>query len=199
MRILLFVLTFVMATGTIAAQPLRGTLLKSGQDLFLQSNDACGKYRIDSKNDDVTNILIKLAPGDSVNATGDFDTDKCVAAIESIDYVGLKRFLGNWISKEGLITVHDFSTLSLYPAVPSPINNDPAAKSSNFSVFKPQEYKYSVTPSDGKEWVLFLSDTQSTTFATIQFAKEAAVVKIYDSENGNVNKVLILSRAGTLK
>lgn len=204
MRVLLFVLTLVATTWAAASQPVSGTLIKSGFDMYIQSDDACGKYRIDPKSEDTLNTMLKLAPGDSVTATGVFDKQNCIAAIESIDYVGLKRLLGNWMSKDGLIYVHDFNTMSFYPLGNTAIADQTTqpgktSRAPGFQIVKPVLYKYSLTPSDGKEWVLFLSDAESTTFATIQFNKDIAVMKIYDSENGNVTKVMVLTRRGVLK
>lgn len=197
MRVLLFVLTSVFSTWAVAVQPVAGFIERKGQDIYLQANDACPSYRIETKSSDAQTALEKLSPGDHITATGIYDKDTCQASIESVDYVGLKRMLGTWISRQGVISVHDFNTLSFYPG-----SNTELKASRNYDDFepvKPVDYKYSVTPSDGKEWVLFLSDSESTTFATIQFSKEIAIMKIYDTDNGNVTKTLILTRRGTLK
>lgn len=198
MRVILFVLTFVSSTWAVAVQPVVGTIERKGQDILLKSNDACSFYRIDSKSSDAQETLEKLATGDSLTASGLFDKETCVAVIESVDYVGLKRMLGNWISKEGLISVHDFNTLSFYPETKSDLKLL-QKKSSDFSITKPMQYKYSVTPSEGKVWVMFLSDAESTTFSTIQFNKDLAIMKLFDSDNGKVTKTLILTRRGTVK
>ncbi|HEX7676105.1 MAG TPA: hypothetical protein VF412_18155 [Bdellovibrio sp.] len=191
MRVLLFVLTFVSTTWAGAVQPVAGVIIRTGQDILLQSDDtACASYRIETKSADAQSALQKLAPGDTITATGLIDKSVCTASIESIDYVGLKRMLGNWFSKDGLITVRDFTNLQFFPTGNTEI-------SKNYDIVKPIEYKYSLTPSDGKEWVLFLSDNQSTTFATIQFSKDIAIMKIFDSDSGEVKKTMILNRRGT--
>ncbi len=63
----------------------------------------------------------------------------------------------------------------------------------------PINYRYSVTPSNGKEWVLFLSNDTGTTFATIAFVKDTATMKIFDSETGNLKKTLRLAKWGNLR
>ncbi len=198
MRVLFFVLTLVSSAMAVAAQPVSGIIIRKGQDILLQSNDSCSYYRIETKNPDAQASLDKLSPGDSLTASGLFDKTACIAVVDSVDYVGLKRLLGLWISKEGLISVHDFNTLSFYPESKTDLKRV-FEKPDDFSVGKSVQYKYSVTPSDGKEWVVFLSDDESTTFATIQFSKDLAIMKLYDSDNGNVTKTLILSRRGNLK
>ncbi|MDG0818237.1 hypothetical protein [Bdellovibrio svalbardensis] len=197
MRLLLFVLTFVSSTLAVAVQPVSGTIERKGQDILLQSNDACSYYRIETKNSDAQAALEKLSPGDSLTASGLIDKVACVAVVESVDYVGLKRMLGTWLSKEGLIAVHDFNTLFFYPQTKTDFKRV-FEKPADFTIGKSIRYKYSVTPSEGKEWVMFLSDAKSTTFATIQFSKEVAIMKLYDSDSGAVTKTLILTRNRSL-
>lgn len=198
MRVIIFVLTLVATTWAVAVPPVSGTILKTSSGIYLQSNDSCSKYRIETKSDDALSTLTKLSNGDAVTATGLFDTDNCVTVIETVDYVGLRRLLGSWMSRQGLITVHDFSSMSFYPTTGMKIK-DHSESDSAYTVIKPVQYKYSVTPSNGNEWVVFLSDAESTTFTTIQFSRENAVLKVYDSDTGNVTNVLLLSRRGNLK
>ena len=192
MRSLLFVLTFAFTAMASASSALNGTVVRKGQQVYLQGSGTCDLLLATTRNQDATAALQKLSDGDHVTATGTVDEASCTAAIENIDYVGLRRLLGKWYSKEGLIEVHDFTRMSFYPVRDSII-------SANFAAITPVQYKYSVTPSEGKEWVLFLSDRMTTTFATIQFSKELAIMKLFDSDNGKITKVLILNKRGTLK
>lgn len=192
MRILLFVLTLASSALAFAvpsvSSSVAGTVQRKGPSIFLQSSDSCGLYLLKTTSPDAQAALNKLAPGDTLTGTGTFDTKACVANIDSVDYVGLKKMLGDWISSEGSLSVHDFNSLSFYPGTQSDLDyaNSPSI-----------EYKYSVTPSNGKEWVLFLSDCKSTTFATIQFSNNLAIMKIFDSDSGNVTKTFFLSRRDT--
>ncbi|WII70881.1 hypothetical protein QJS83_10455 [Bdellovibrio sp. 22V] len=194
MRFLLFVLSLVSTCMASAATPVSGTVVKDPSGVYLLADNGCYRYLVDTKSEDAAESLRKLASGDTITASGLLDKDTCTAVIESIDYVGLKKMLGYWYSQEGVITVRDFKSLNFYP-----INMKDFQNGSAISVVEPVRYTYSITPSGGKEWVLFLSDSTSTTFATIQFNKSNATMKIYDSETGNINKILRLSKWGNLK
>lgn len=198
MRFLLFVLSFVFslvfASTAISAPPISGTIERDTTGIYLRVNDKCPRYLISSKSEDASQSIRKLSNGDTITATGLLDLETCTAVVETIDYVGLKKMLGYWYSEQGIMTVRDYTSLSFYP-----INIRGLQQSSDFRTADPINYRYSVTPSEGREWVVFLSDDTSTTFATIQFKNDNATMKIYDSENGNVKKTLRLSKWGNLK
>ncbi|WP_347358833.1 hypothetical protein [Bdellovibrio sp.] len=194
MRILLFVLILISGSAAFSARPLLGTIERDITGSYLRADSACVRFLIESKSPEAESSIRRLSTGDSVTASGVLDTDNCVAYIESVDYVGLKKMLGYWHSTDGLLTVRDFNSLSFYP-----ISIKDFQKGQDYTIVDPITYRYSVTPSTGKDWVLFLSDATSTTFATIRFNKSRATMKIYDSETGNVTRTLHLSKWGDLK
>ncbi|WP_155722564.1 hypothetical protein ACLWBD_08180 [Bdellovibrio sp. HCB117] len=196
MRFLLFVLSLAATPMALAVQPIEGTVYRDSKGVYLSaySDDNCKLYTIETKSEDAALSVRKLSNGDTVTASGLIDSKSCMAIIESVDYVGLKKLLGYWYSQEGIITVRDYNSLSFYP-----INMNDFQNGKDFTQIDPITYRYSVTPSDGKEWVLFLSDSTSTVFATILFNKNNATMRIYDSENGEIIKVLRLSKWGNLK
>ncbi|UOF02155.1 hypothetical protein [Bdellovibrio reynosensis] len=195
MRLLLFVLSLTVSVGAFASQPLVGNVERNTNGVVLITNSAtCYRYTINAQTEDAAISIRKLSTGDAVTASGVLNDDSCTAHIDSIDYVGLRKMLGYWYSDEGIITVKDFNSLSYYP-----IKLKEFQLGISFRTADPINYRYSVTPSVGKEWVVFLSDTKSTTFATIQFNKGTAVMKIYDPDNGEVTKTLRLAKWGDLK
>lgn len=189
MRILLFVLTIVSSTAAFAGLPVSGTISRAGQSLFLISSDPCNRYELTTRNEPAMDSLLKLSDGDTITATGTKDPGTCQISVETIDYVGLKRLLGVWYSKEAVVTIRDFNEMSFYPPT---VSDMPTGLDSNATAVN---YKYSLVPSEGKEWVLFLSDTRTTTFATLQFSKGPVIMKIY-SESGAVTKTMVLFRKG---
>lgn len=197
MRILLFVLSILTSLPIFANQPIYGVVTRDTTKLsiVLDNNSDCTNFVISSKSEEASSAIKKLSHGDSLTATGQLNPSDCTALIESIEYVGLKKMLGKWYSADGIIDVRNYNLLSYYPI---PINI-PNTDYVTFNVIKPIEYRYSLTPTDSTEWVLFLSDRTSTTFATIQFGKGNAVMKFYDSETGDITKTLFLSRWRHLK
>lgn len=194
MRLLLFVLSLTASSVAFSALPLMGTVERDSTGTYLVTGQTCKRYVVDTKSEDAFKSVRKLSTGDSVTASGALDNETCTAVIESVDYVGLRKMLGHWYSAEGIMSVRDFNSLSFYPISLKDFQNG-----SSYRAVDPINYRYSVTPTEGKEWVLFLSDSKSTTFATIQFNKGAATMKIYDSETGRLTKVLHLSKWSNIR
>ncbi|WP_413557199.1 hypothetical protein [Bdellovibrio sp. HCB209] len=194
MRFLIFVLTLVSSAAALAVQPIGGTISIEGRKMFLKTDDPCHRYLVASNNEAALNALVKLAAGDVVNATGMKNPGECTVAIDSVDYVGLRRMLGSWYSRDAVITVSDFNSMKFYPAQEVSSSKDKTyAQISKNAV----EYNYSLIPGSGKEWVMFLSDSKSTAFGTIQFNRGSAVMKVFNSETGELNKTYILYRMTT--
>jgi hypothetical protein len=192
MRILFFVLTVFSSMTSLAASQFSGVLVKDHNSYFLTSVTGCKRFAVSSTDNDVNQNLKKMDAGDLITATGTLDTDKCTADVNSIDYVGLKKMLGVWYSDEGLFTVTDYSNLSYYPL--SSKDLPPSNNTTDFQKLQPINYQYSMTPSDGAEWVIFLTDKTQTSLATIKVSAFAATMKIFDSQNGNVLKTLYLQK-----
>jgi hypothetical protein len=150
-------------------------------------------YPIESGAPDVEESLKKLSTGDLISGSGVF-TDSGKISLEYIDYVGLRRMLGKWISSDGLLQVKNFSEMKFYPHTNSDTETTVPMTLANV----PKTFQYSVTPSGGKAWVLFLSDAnaKTTTFATIQINGANATLKTFDSETGGVTKTLRLVKWG---
>lgn len=194
MRSLIFVLSLFASTVALSAQPVMGTVVREFPGFRLIGDQSCRRYIIETKTPEAANNLAKLSSGDNITATGFLDKGKCTAVIESIDYVGLKKLLGHWYSSEGIMSVRDFNSIRFYPIKLNDFKNN-----DNYKSAAPIDYRYSVTPTEGKEWILFLSDKRGTSFSTIQFNKETVTVKIYDSETGQITKTLRLAKWGNLK
>lgn len=192
MKSLLFVLSLVASSVAYSAQPVSGTVDRTSAGLFLRVPEKahhCDRLLIHAKTDEAVQSLKKLDTGDTITAAGFFAYESCSVFIDSVDYVGLKRLLGHWHSSDGIISVQDFDSLSFYP-----INLKDLTKGGVYEKIEPIRYRYSLTPSEGTEWVLFLSDSTSTTFATLQFSKSSAIMKIYDSDTGAIKKTLRMSK-----
>lgn len=193
MRLLVILLSTISCSMAVATTNLTGSVDRDAYRVYLNLNSKCSKYLIETTTVDASQNLKKLNTGDTLTGTGILDHENCIAAVSNIDYVGLKKMLGYWYSNDGIINVKDFECMSYYQINLKGYQNAP-----EYTVANPINYRYSVTPSDGREWVLFLSDATSTSFATIQFSKATATMKIYDSESGKINKVLKLKKWNNL-
>ncbi|MEN0057340.1 MAG: hypothetical protein AAGB31_00790 [Bdellovibrio sp.] len=195
MRYFAFVLIVITSSFASAFQSLSGTVTRTSSDLYIViSNAHCSRYLLVGANEDADNSIRKLSAGDILTASGTLHESTCKASLTSVDYVGLKKLLGYWYSNEGIFTVRDFNYMSFYPMNIKNAQSDP-----EYYTGDPISYRYSITPSEGKEWVMFLSDKESTTFATLQMYRGYATMRIYDSDTGQMKKTLRLSKWGELK
>lgn len=198
MKILLIFSLIFACTTALSAEQVTGKVIREGADIYVEgdSESVCKRYLLESGNKDTEKTLFKLTSGDLVNGSGAISNTDCRILLKNVDYVGLRRLLGYWYSDEGIVSVKNFSSLSFYSA------RGKASSSSSQNIFKtgtPTNYRYSLMPTDTSEWVIFLSDSNTTTFATIQFIRESILLKVFHSETGDVIKVLHLSKWGNPK
>lgn len=191
---LLYIALVLITSSVASATQITGTLEKEANGrIFLRAEaQQCPRYSIKANSNDAEGDLTKLQTGDAITASGVLNAFSCSAVIESIDFVGLKKMLGYWHSAEGLYSIPSFNSLVFYPSKPQACLDCGLQNSNSI------EFRYSLTPSEGKDWVLFLSDASSTSFATIRFTRLKAVIRFYDSETGKATRTLTLSKWGNL-
>jgi hypothetical protein len=191
MRLLIFVLTLCCSAWAIASTAVSGTIQRNGDVFLLRLENLGSVYQIDSSSPEVIESLTKLSTGDTLSGTGTIPYKSNKIILETIDYVGLRRMLGKWISNDGLLQVKNFSEMKFYPhTVPGASTNQTRIGLSEV----PTTYQYSVTPAEGKAWVMFLSDSNKTVFATIQIHGANATLKTFDPETGAMTRTLRLTK-----
>lgn len=191
MRFLFFVLMLIISARAYSADSISGTLERDSLGYFLKhtGSKVCQRFQIVLNNVDTVRNLRKLSRGDLLSGLGQFNEPGCLVNIDSIDYVGLRRLLGHWITEEGIVSIPNHNTMTFYPASGLQSGGLLSAQAIN--------YRYSMTPSTGREWVLFLSDKTHTFFATLQLTRTSGILKIYDSESGKIVKQLRLEKWGS--
>jgi hypothetical protein len=188
MKYLVFLLFTFTVPLVLGAQSFTGYMTKKGANYYLFPQSSENAYLVIAKNEDVTDSLKRLSTGDLVIGNGSLDTVNKRINLNTVDYVGLRRLLGPWVSVDGLLVFKDFSTMKFSPRRTTTNNSN-----ANFS-FAQKEFRYTLSPSDGDEWVLFLSDDKSTTFATVEFNKKTILMKLFESESGKLLRTLKLER-----
>jgi hypothetical protein len=162
-------------------------LLKKGPNYYFSPKSSELFYKVNPLTLDVTDSLKRLENGDFIMGNGTLDTINKKIGIESVDYVGLRKLLGPWVGAAGTLVFKDFSTLGF-----TPYFRDYKLNARHPSYQK--EFRYSMSPSDGNEWALFMSDDKSTSFATVEFKNKKVIMKIFESESGKVVRTLKLER-----
>lgn len=192
MRILLslviILLSLSVTTTVQASQQIIGTLTRdihyNGLAIILENKK---KYFLTCSDAEAIIALNKMSPGDLVIGTGTIDDSKSTLHLENMDYVGLQRALGLWHTDNGFVEFKNFSDLDVYSKV---------FENSEVSTNSKKEFKYSLTPGTGSgtDWVLFLSDSDSTTMGTFKVDRNSATIKVFDSKTGNIKQTIRLSK-----
>lgn len=184
--LILLIGTLTSAMGFGAS--IQGYIVRDTKGVFLRVESTPGNpessvvYTLSSPSTATLIYFGRLENGDFVSASGILDSEAKVAMIQSIDYVGLNKILGLWYSKEKVFDFSSYTDLHLYSNAPSVKN----------------VFRYSMAPSKGNDWTLFLSDTSNkrTLLATIRFSKSFATLKLIDSETGLISQSFRLYRRG---
>lgn len=187
MKYILFLLATFSFQFVLGVQAFSGYLTKRGGDYYFTPKSSELYYKIVPLAFSVQDSLNRLENGDFISGNGSLDTINKKLSIESVDYVGLRKLLGPWVGTEGTMVFKDFSTMRFTPRFRE-IKMD--SRLTNYQ----KEFRYSISPSDGNEWALFLSDDKSTTFATVEFTKNKVIMKIFESESGKIVRTLKLER-----
>ena len=198
MKYLIFLLFVAFVQVGNSTQTVSGFIGKTADGLFLVPQNSANRYVLVAGNEDVRASLDRLDKGDFITGQGSFDSVDQRWTVNSIDYVGLKKLLGRWVGGDGVMVFEDFSRMKYSPRLAKQ-----SVGSTPYDYEK--DFRYTLSPSDGEEWALFLSDSKSTTFATVEFeagnsltslnqSKINIVMKIYESESGNIIRTLKLER-----
>ncbi|MGZ3743846.1 MAG: hypothetical protein ACXVB1_14400 [Pseudobdellovibrionaceae bacterium] len=195
MKYILFLLTifsvpFLSESQAMGFQVFRGFLTKRNSNYYFTSVNTDSFYQTHALNRNVEDNLKRFENGDFIIGSGVLDVVNKKINIESVDYVGLRRLLGSWRGTDGIMVFKDFSTMSFTPQL-SDINEN---KIGNNITNYQKEFRYSMSPSDGNEWALFVSDDKGTSFATMEITKKSVIMKIYESESGKIVRTLTLGR-----
>lgn len=176
------------AQFAVASQAYSGFINKINSNYYFNAANSTDSYQIVPLTQEVYKSLSRLSTGDAITGNGVLDLVHHSIALETVDFVGLRRLLGPWITEDGVMTFRDFYNMT-YRALNGRVT----------------EFHYSISPSEGNEWMLFLSDSTHTILATLEFDsefglkpsnadKKHALMKIFESRSGRVLRTLKLER-----
>lgn len=188
---LIGVVTFLvsfLSTTALASQSFSGTMTRIGDQLFLTATtNPVHMVRATSDREDVNNTLKRLGNGDSIVGTATFDSSGRWVKIESIDFVGLRRLIGLWntTNTTGLMNFRSYQDLNVIML---------AQGEGPGLVTTKKEFKYTVTPATGDDWVLFLSDARETQMGLMDLKDGAARITLLNPQTGDVAHIIELQK-----
>jgi hypothetical protein len=181
MQLVLLVITlFFVSFPSWSVETFSGYIVVNGGQRSLKVNN--NNYVLVTENVDVRSQLLKLHTNDFISGLGQTVRGN-VVRLETIDFVGLSRFLGVWMSSMGIFQVKDFSSLSLYSSTQPKTASSPRAS-----------LNYSITPSDGNAWGMFLTDADQIYFSNLTVTASKASIQFFDTQTGAFQKEVSLSK-----
>lgn len=214
----LFTISVVVIIGLLLSNtswsaPIEGLVLRSSQGVFLRSSQATTQTIIKAANEEATEALSKLDTGDFISGDGVIADDGSAISITSIDYVGLKKILGLWLGEKDVVNFANFTDLEVYSPgfdsnlaqkhkADSPqekqnglqLDQQKANQSQASGEVSTKHLKYSISPSKGDSWTVFMTDNAATVLGNLQVQKNAATLTIFDPDNGATKLVLHLTK-----
>ncbi len=147
-------------------------------------------WKIEGLSDQVTSQVKGLQEGDLLSATGELVISNKTAYVETVDFVGLKRILGRWESKDGYsIYFKDFR--SAVVAQKQPLPWDPNEE-------KTVNLVYAILPLKESNWSLFMSNRKTVRVGTLSIQETKLSIQLVDQRTGKVTEDISLSPSAEL-
>lgn len=147
-------------------------------------------WRIEGLSEQVTSQVKGLQEGDLLSATGELHLANKTAYVETVDFVGLKRILGHWESKDGYrIFFKDFRSAIVEQKQPLPWNPDEE---------KTVNLVYAILPLKESNWSLFMSNRKTVRVGTLTVNETNLSIQLVDQRTGKITEDISLSPSGVL-
>lgn len=164
----------------IRAITLAGFLVKlSNGEFNLVSSEDKQIREILPSNVDVVNQLNKLDDRDFIVGTGEVRSGKIL--LDSVDFVGLHRLLGVWMSDSIMFNFRSFSLVNM-------------SWGDEVNVGKTAQLNYSIAPTSFDSWQIFFSDVTQVQIATLTVDRQKARLDFYDKDTGEISKTYLLRK-----
>lgn len=174
------------------AAPIYGVIIHSSAKYFILQETQ--KFEIVTTSSESSRDIKRLSTGDFVALEGYYNLSERKVFVTSVDWVGLKKIIGAWItSDEKVIEFQDYTTLLLhnYEKDKFPINHKVSHRP---RPVEPVYLSYRMAPGNGNTWTLFLSEARKLYLARLNLTGTNLVISFYDNNSGKVIKTLNLTR-----
>lgn len=186
-----FIVGFILALMAVpaSADSLSGTISVSGLRILFVPDSASTPFTVQAPSAGTAAILGRLSDGDSIIATGTLDARNNIASIESVDFVGLRKVIGRWHIRDakGLMRFNTYQDVDVFSI---------ALANGNSSIVAQKSLKYTVSPANNGDWIMFLSDDRSTQMGSFTLTDSLATLKLFNARTGDVSQVIRLQKVG---
>jgi hypothetical protein len=173
MKIYLLVTTFLLATSAQALS-INGSIVVKGDQRLLIDHDSSRTYILEPSNPDVKKSLNQLSTFDGLRGQVSNKTPDTLI-LESIDFVSLRRLLGEWHGDSTKVRFADYSRVKFNMGGNS------------------REFLYALSPGMENDWRIYLTDQSSVVLGTLNLDDSHALLEFYDPQTGMTAQQLQLS------
>lgn len=170
---LVFLTGFLLFTAEAFAQSYMMGMVSFEKNRVYFSSEG-KKLPLTVANNQTLEVIKKLNTFDVISGYGLMDDKQ--ALFETIEFVGLQKFLGLWQSGPTQLNVIDFNNAQLTHSTIA------------------LNLKYAITPGEKDSWTLFITDKNKVQLATLKLKYDSARIDIYDADTGRVKESLSLTR-----
>lgn len=165
-----------------------GTILIVKGNTYLSVETGRVKFILAPLSREIKTQISKLKTGDFLSFEGYIDEKNSTFYVVSVNFVGLKDLLGNWVGDdEYCYKFKNFSTLGIY--------NKTENQKCDFSVnFLVREFSYFINSSE-LDWSVLLSDDEGSYLMDLTLnSKDSAELSLYDSQSGDILRKIRIKR-----
>ncbi len=154
---------------------VNGYIVVSDDARFLVDRETARTYRLEANNPNVENSLSQLTTFDGIRGqTSNKNSETLI--LETIDFVSLRRLLGNWQDQSAQVTFEDYTRVQFN------INGNN------------RQFMYALSPGQNNAWRIYLTDQASVVLGTLNVEQMRAVLEFYDPKTGQTAQRLELSK-----
>jgi len=171
----LILTTLTIFTSAALALSINGYIVVDKGQYLLIERETSRTYRVQASNPDVRKSLVQLATFDALRGQVSNKGSETLM-LETIDFVSLRRLLGDWTDQTARVSFVDFSRVSF----------DMEGNS--------RQFVYALSPGQANTWRIYLTDQSSVVLGTLNIDGLRAVLEFYDPQTGETAQRLQLSK-----
>jgi hypothetical protein len=172
---------FAFLSTAHADDQVQGYLNKTSHGMTFNNSNVARPYILKAGSPNIKALLDKMEDKDFISGTARIQSNNTLLLI-SIDFVGLRRLLGRWLSDEYFLSFHSFADMTSQTLTPE-------------RDFTKGDYKYAVAPGEGNNWKIFFTDQFNVSLGNLSLVdKDHFKVIFFDGKTGKTVKTLSLMR-----
>ncbi len=173
---LISVALIFLASSHAEALNINGYVVVDNGQYMIIERETARTYKIQPSNPDVKKSLFQLATFDGIRGQISNKTEDTLI-LETIDFVSLRRLLGDWTDETARVSFVDFARVSF----------DMSGNARHFY--------YALSPSQNNTYKIYLTDQSSVVLGSLNIDGFRTILEFYDSTTGQVAQRLELSKA----